>query len=242
MSLIYCVGKTDPGLVRTNNEDTFAMDEQKGYCLVADGIGGAADGEIASELFAATVRDLAARLDTFREDTAADLVETTFKKGNTAIFNYALDDASRMGMGCTAELIVFCPTGFVLGHIGDSRTYRLRNKVLKQLTRDHSLRQEQLDLGLISRSELDSHAYKNLITRALGIEKHATLDILKGSTLPGDLFLQCSDGLTDMIADAAILEILTDSISEDTMADLLVRAALDAGGRDNITVVLARII
>jgi protein phosphatase len=242
MNRILLSGKTDPGRIRKTNEDAFALDEPKGYCLVADGIGGASYGEVASKIFADTARQLAAPHQDFHEETATLVAESVFQRANAAILAYADDTNSRQsGMGCTAELLVFFPGGYLLGHIGDSRTYRLRDGDLRQLTRDHSLRQEQLDMGLITPEELENHPHKNLITRAVGIEKNPLVDFARGSTRVGDLFLLCSDGLTDMVPVDDIRSVLNRDLSLDEQTERLVRMALDAGGRDNVTVVLARV-
>jgi len=145
------------------------------------------------------------------------------------------------GMGCTAELLAFYEDGFALGHIGDSRTYRFRNGQLRQLTQDHTLVQQQIEEGLISSDNIKNHPLRNVILRAIGQEREFALDLLRGKILPGDLFLLCSDGLTDMIQDNQIQKILHSDIEIHGKADKLIESAKAAGGKDNITVVLATI-
>ena len=145
-------------------------------------------------------------------------------------------------MGCTADLLAFSQGSFIIGHVGDSRTYRLKNSTLKQLTKDHSLVQEQLDQGLISPEEARRHAMRNVILRAVGVNVTVALDILKGKKNPGDLFLLCSDGLTDMVGDPAVFSALSadGNLSEKSAA--LIQLAKQAGGKDNVTVVLSAVV
>ena len=145
------------------------------------------------------------------------------------------------GMGCTAELLAFFDEGFILGHVGDSRTYRLRDGYLEQLTQDHTIVQQQVQEGLISPEQAKSHPMRNVIFRAVGIREELTVDLLAGKMFSEDLFLLCSDGLTDMIQDNEIQDILCSDIDLDHKADRLIESAKAAGGIDNITVVLAAI-
>ncbi len=241
MKIITMHAISDPGLVRKNNEDICLVDEQKGFCLVADGIGGASSGEVASRLFSKTILDLFSTSPPPTEAMAEELVRNGFYEANKAIITEAKTNYAHKGMGCTAELIVFYKDGFVLGHIGDSRTFLLRNQKLKQLTRDHSLVQEQLDQGLITEDEAKNHAYKNIITKAVGILKEPPMDLIKGITLPGDRFLLCSDGLTDMVDAKAITGQLLAGSTLEQKAEKLIGSAKAAGGKDNVTVVLAQI-
>ncbi|MBT8371527.1 MAG: serine/threonine-protein phosphatase, partial [Deltaproteobacteria bacterium] len=145
------------------------------------------------------------------------------------------------GMGCTAELLAFSDEGFVLGHIGDSRTYRLRNRQLEQLTQDHTLVQQQIEEGLIAPDRIKDHPLRNVIFRAVGISEELTLDIISGETFAEDIFLLCSDGLTDMVQDEMIQNILCPDVDIHRKAEELIETAKIAGGEDNITVVLAAI-
>ncbi len=240
MTKFFLFGKTDKGLHRKNNEDTILINEDTGFCLVADGIGGAAAGEIASNIFAMTAEKVFSKRKN-NYDKISELVQQTFQIANDSILNYADRNPKYKGMGCTAELLALTATRFVLGHMGDSRTYRLRNGSLKRLTSDHSLVQDQLDHGMITEDEAAHHSFKNVILRAVGIKKNPELDILKGKIVPGDLFLLCSDGLTDMINDSLVKQYLSSGTDIKEKVDNLIHAANANGGKDNISVVLADI-
>ncbi len=235
------VGKTDVGLVRKNNEDAFSLDDKAGYCALADGMGGAAAGEVASRIFVDTARDSFAGCRDASADLCSELIQKTFIQANQRILDHVRENPLHAGMGCTAELLAFTGEGFVLGHMGDSRTYRLRGSVLKQLSKDHSLVQDQIDQGIITEQEARTHPYRNVILRAVGTGESPSLDIIRGRTLPDDLFLLCSDGLTDMIEDEEIRIILISSDNLEEVSDELIARAKGAGGKDNVTVVLSRV-
>ena len=234
-------GATDVGNVRTNNEDVFYIGEACHFCLVADGMGGAAAGEVASRIFADTAKAVFTGHDGVSEENTIARVQTTFKLANDKILKHVGRNPHDQGMGCTAELLAFSQDSFIIGHVGDSRTYRLKNSTLKQLTKDHSLVQEQLDQGIISLEEARRHAMRNVILRAVGVNETVALDILKGKRNPGDLFLLCSDGLTDMVEDAVLSEILCNDGSLNEKSDALIQLAKHSGGKDNVTVVLSTI-
>jgi protein phosphatase len=145
-------------------------------------------------------------------------------------------------MGCTAELMAFCNDRFVLAHVGDSRTYLLRNAQLRQLTRDHSVVQDQIDRGVISPAEAKNHLLRGVILQAVGVKEKIDVDLIRGKALPGDLFLLCSDGLTDMVDDPLIQEALSLNGTTREKADKLIALAKSAGGHDNITVVLSEVV
>lgn len=232
-------GGTDVGNVRTNNEDVFYINEACHYCLVADGMGGAAAGEVASRIFAETAKAVFDGHDGMSEENTIARVQTTYKLANDKILKHVGRHPRDQGMGCTADLLAFSQDSFIIGHVGDSRTYRLKNSTLKQLTKDHSLVQEQLDQGLISPDEARRHAMRNVILRAVGVNETVALDILKGKKNPGDLFLLCSDGLTDMVSESDVFSTLC---ADGTLSDksaALIKLAKQAGGKDNVTVVLS---
>ena len=241
MTTIDFHGLTDVGLVRANNEDTYLIKEKACCCLVADGMGGAAAGETASLIFSQTVDEIFADHNAAHEQEAVDLVQRAFRLANDRILEHVVRNPQFEGMGCTAELLAFTPTGFVIGHMGDSRTYRMRNGTLKQLTKDHSLVQDQLDQGLITEEQARSHSMRNVILRAVGVRPSPALDTLRGPIFPGDIFLLCSDGLTDLVDDAHIAQALTSGKPLQRMLEHLVDQANKAGGKDNITAVLAEI-
>ena len=242
MPRIVTCGKTDIGLRRGNNEDAFLDDPKKGLCLVSDGMGGAAAGELASRMFVETAKGIFSDPFDATEDENMQRVRQAFIKANERILEHVRENEHHRGMGCTGELISFSNGGFVIGHIGDSRTYLLRESRLKQLTHDHSLVQNQLDKGLITYEEARTHPHRNVINKALGIDDHLYPDILSGKAFSGDLFLLCSDGLTDMVEDGNIREILASDQTLPEKAKPLIASALEAGGKDNITVLLSHVV
>ena len=145
-------------------------------------------------------------------------------------------------MGCTAEVLAFYDQSYVVGHVGDSRTYLFREGQLRQITRDHSVVQEQLDEGLITPEEARNHALRHVILRAVGVRDTLAVDLIRGKNRPGDIFLLCSDGLTDMVEDTLIREVLVLSLGLNQKVDRLIELAKSAGGRDNITVILCEVI
>ncbi len=242
MAKIALSGRTDVGLKRTNNEDTFVVKPELNFCLVADGMGGAAAGELASRFFAETAIEIFSEAEGCKTEEIPGLVQKTFIYANERILNHVKKKPEHEGMGCTAELMAFFDDGFVLGHMGDSRTYRFRDGELTQLTHDHSLVQDMVDQGLISPAQARIHSHRNVILRAVGIEKNLSLDLMKGKTKPGDLYLLCSDGLTDMVDDNLIKEVLIADISLPRKVEGFIELARLAGGADNITVVLSKIL
>ena len=230
------------GNVRTNNEDVFDINPDCHYCLVADGMGGAAAGEVASRIFADTAKAVFAGHDGSSEENTIARVQTTFKLANDKILQHVGRNPHDHGMGCTAELLAYTRYSFIVGHVGDSRTYRLQKQTLKQLTKDHSLVQEQLDKGLITAAEARRHAMRNVILRAVGVNDTVALDILKGKRRSGDIFLLCSDGLTDMIEESAILATMSTQGALREKTETLIRLAKSAGGKDNVTVVLSAVV
>lgn len=234
------VGKTDRGLKRKKNEDTILINEQDGFCLVADGIGGSLAGDVASRMFADTAREVFDEALGLNEPTYTT-IQQVFLNANESILDYAGKHPGCEGMGCTAELFAVEADRYVLGHIGDSRTYRLRNDELKQLTKDHSLVQEQLDQELIKPEDVSTHALKNVILRAVGIKKDPAVDIIRGNLLSGDLFLLCSDGLSDLVDRETMKQHLLSPLPLGQKADSLIQEANAMGGKDNISVVLVQI-
>jgi len=237
---ITACGITDVGLKRKNNEDAFIVRPDLGFCVVADGMGGAAAGELASQILTETALEVFSRDRGPRsEEMCVELVQKAFALGNERVLDHVKNNPSHKGMGCTAEMIALSDESFVLGHIGDSRTYRFRNGKLKQLSKDHSYVQDQIDRSLISLEEARKHPMRNIILRAVGIKDSLALDLLRGKPCPGDLFLLCSDGLTDMVDDTSIENVLLEGLLLEERADRLVEMAKSAGGNDNISVVLA---
>lgn len=241
MGRITCAGKSDVGRKRSNNEDALIIRSDLGFLAVADGMGGAASGEVASSLFVDTALELMSAGSPNPNGIAAELIQKTFLVANERILKQARENPLHQGMGCTAELLAFQDQNYILGHVGDSRTYLLRGGKLRQVTKDHSLVQEQLDRGLITSVEARTHSMRNVIVRAVGVGKTLAVDIIRGKVQEGDLFLLCSDGLTDMVEDDAIYRLLTLPFELEMRAAKLVEAGNAAGGHDNITVALCQL-
>lgn len=230
--------KTDTGLVRSNNEDNYVTVEEVGLCVVCDGLGGHAAGEVASEIATETMK---ARIKTSDGDPARRLKET-LEEANRKILKDQQEHPERMGMGTTLSALWFYSEEegeAWIAHIGDSRIYRYREEKLEQLTDDHSPLFRLYREGSISKDDLRHHPQKNLIERSLGLSLSLTMDVFSVDTQPADLFILCTDGLSDLISDQD-LEGACRNTSWKSLAEKLVRMALDAGGHDNITVVAAR--
>ena len=232
---------THMGLVRTNNEDAYLAMPDVGVFALSDGMGGAAAGEIASRCFIETVQAILANGVAVSAAEKCAQVEEVFIDSNKRILEHAANNPDDWGMGCTADLLAFADRCYIIGHVGDSRVYLLRRQCLSQLTRDHSLVQLQVDQGVLTPAEARTHPRKNIILRAVGTDASVLPDILEGEALDDDIFLLCSDGLTDMVEDSLIQRILSSAAPLQQKADGLIEAALAAGGRDNVTVVLCQV-
>lgn len=244
MNFTFCA-QTDPGRIRQNNEDAFAFDEATHMAVLADGMGGYNAGEIASGMATTFIKSeltcwLAQTGPKAPSGQIRRAIESCVDNANSAIFNASNANSLYSGMGTTLVVAVFQGARLLLGHIGDSRCYRWRGHALTQITRDHSLLQEQIDAGLLTPEQAASSPNKNLVTRALGVEEVVMLELKEHDVEPGDLYLMCSDGLSDMMEDAAIAEILQNETSLVQMANALVSLANENGGRDNITVLLTQ--
>ena len=237
--------QTDPGTTRDNNEDSVAFDAATCLCILADGMGGYNAGEIASGMASAFIKSELGRWlsQAGKHANAKELrraMEICVENANHSIFNAANSNPQYSGMGTTLVVGAFQSTRLMLGHIGDSRCYRLRDGQLQQITKDHSLLQEQIDAGLITPEQALTSVNKNLVTRALGVEDAVLLEVNEHRVELGDIYLMCSDGLSDMISDDAIAAILLGEKSLEQTAKHLIAAANEGGGRDNISVVLAQ--
>lgn len=238
-------GATDTGRARSNNEDSVAIEESASLAVLADGMGGYNAGEVASGMAANFIKTELGRwlIEASGHATDADVrraMDICVDNANRAIFNAANSNPQYAGMGTTLVVAVFRGQRLLLGHVGDSRAYRLRNGHLQQVTRDHSLLQEQIDAGLISQEQAAFSSNKNLVTRAVGVEDTVLLEMHLHDVQPGDIYLMCSDGLSDMLDDSAIEQLLMSAQTLEEVATGLIAAANDAGGKDNIAVVLAR--
>ncbi len=236
---------TDTGRMRANNEDSVAFDPAAGLAVLADGMGGYNAGEVASGMATAFITTELGQWLSQAEGRALSrdikrAMEICVENANTSIFNSACSNPDYSGMGTTLVVGAFLGPRLLLGHIGDSRCYRWRNNVLVQITRDHSLLQEQLDAGLITAAQAAISPNRNLVTRALGVEASVMLDVNEFKVEAGDVYVMCSDGLSDMVSDAAISAEFSRSTALDTLAENLIHLANDAGGRDNISVLLVK--
>ena len=237
--------QTHTGLSRSNNEDAVVFDAPTRLCVVADGMGGYNAGEIASGMAVAFIKSELSRWLSQAVQQASPrevrrAMEICVENTNLSILKAAHANSQYAGMGTTLVVGVFQRDLLILGHIGDSRCYRLRGGVLAQITRDHSLLQEQIDAGLISAEEALTSTHKNLVTRALGVEDDVALEVNEHDVQADDLYLMCSDGLTDMVDDATILQMLSTPDSLEQIAQRLVDNANANGGRDNISVLLVK--
>ena len=235
----------DPGRARSNNEDSVATDVGVHLAVLADGMGGYNAGEVASNMATSFISTELGRWLREASTQASDAevrraMDICVDNANRAIFNAANSNPQYAGMGTTLVVAVFRDNRVLLGHVGDSRCYRLREGRLQQITRDHSLLQEQIDAGLITPEQAAFSANKNLVTRAVGVEDTVLLETHQHDTQPGDLFLMCSDGLSDMLDDDGIAQVLLAHDSLESGARALIDAANDAGGKDNISVILGR--
>ncbi len=233
--------RTDTGLVRSCNEDTCSVNLEHNFFLVADGIGGSVAGEVASRMFLSTVTEIFRTTKPQTNSEATELVNACFAEANQAIQQHTRLTPLHKGMGCTAELLVTCGDSYILGHIGDSRTYFFSNGKLDLLTTDHSLVQEQLKMGMISREQAENSRFKNVLSRAVGIDTHISADIYTGPLTPNALFLLCSDGLYNMVSTEKIIPVLQYDAPLSLKTEMLVNMANDAGGKDNISVCLVEI-
>jgi serine/threonine protein phosphatase PrpC len=234
LEIVEQAGRTDVGRQRNANEDSLVV--RPPFFAVADGMGGAKAGEVASAIAAEAFE----RAGAGGEPAEAQL-ERIAHDANRRIYELAVSDESRRGMGTTLTAAKIHGQEVSLGHVGDSRAYRMRDGELEQLTRDHSLVAELERSGQITPEAAEHHPQRSIITRALGPEPDVEVDTCTVPSRAGDVFLLCSDGLTSMIADDEMAAILRSSASLEEAADALVRAANQSGGKDNITVVLFRL-
>ena len=235
----------DPGRARSNNEDSVALDGDVSLAVLADGMGGYNAGEVASNMATSFIRTELGRWLREAHAHASDAevrraMDICVDNANRAIFNAANSNPQYAGMGTTLVVALFRENHLLVGHVGDSRAYRLRGGRLQQITRDHSLLQEQIDAGLITPEQAAFSANKNLVTRAVGVEDTVLLETHQHDVQPGDVYLLCSDGLSDMLDDASIGQLLLANESLTVACQALIDAANDAGGKDNISVVLVR--
>jgi protein phosphatase len=234
LGIVEQVGRTDVGRQRSANEDSLVL--RPPFFAVADGMGGARAGEVASAIAAEAFEGASAA-----GEAAEAQLARLLREANRRIYDLAVTDESHRGMGTTLTAAKVHDGEVSLAHVGDSRAYRMRDGGLEQITRDHSLVAELERSGQITPEAAEHHPQRSIITRALGPEPDVEVDTYTLSARDGDLFLLCSDGLTSMISDDEVAAILRTSATLDEAADALIKAANQSGGKDNITVVLFRI-
>ena len=243
---------TDPGMVRSHNEDSIASDASRGLAVLADGMGGYNAGEVASGIATTVITtELQQLLETtppyaVEEGTGKPIAEKLLRdqiaKANTSIYQAAQSQPQYAGMGTTLVMGLFYDNRMAVAHIGDSRLYRQRGETFEQITKDHSLLQEQIDGGLITKEQARHSANKNLVTRALGIDPTVEPEVHEYDVQVGDIFLLCSDGLCDMVTDEDIsMAVQTLGGNLRLCAQQLIQMANDNGGRDNVSVILVRV-
>ncbi|WP_338845127.1 Stp1/IreP family PP2C-type Ser/Thr phosphatase [Massilia sp. W12] len=251
MSKLEFYAITDPGMVRSHNEDNIAVqylpDGSAGLVILADGMGGHNAGEVASAIAVSVLMEAVGnqlgQLLSIPWPDAAPLLRQRLVDGvrlaNLAIFSAASERPECYGMGTTLTLALFHHNMVTIVHVGDSRAYRLRTGSLQQLTSDHSVLQEQIDAGVISAEEAHFSMNKNVITRALGVEPDVLVDVYETASVVGDVYLLCSDGLSDMLLPLEIRDdLLQNADDPQALCQMLVDHANATGGRDNISVAL----
>lgn len=249
---ISIVGLTDTGRVRQNNEDCIGFDSALGLVVLADGMGGHLGGEVASSISVDTIiQSCQTELPSIApgeidSETGFSMesicIQNAIEKANDIVYRKSAAQVELRGMGTTLVAMVFYDNRFSLAHIGDSRCYRYRNKNFEQITKDHSLLQELIDRGFYTQEEAKKSLNKNLVTRALGIDPATTADIQEDIAMKNDIYLLCSDGLSDIVEDEYIrltIKRFSDNLEE--AAKQLITKANQNGGKDNISVILCRI-
>ena len=244
---VMAYGITDIGLVRQNNEDAWAQLPDLNFYVLADGMGGHRAGEVASneavkavcDYFQQTVAIAGPHLSL---EEAHGLIQLAIEHANSVIYELGRSDPELRGMGTTFCCIYYHPKGIIFAHVGDSRIYRLNKGSLTQLTKDHSLVRELVDLGQINEQGATDFQYKNIITKAVGTEPSVEPSIHVSDVVENDIYLMCSDGLSDMLSIKEMEKILVESKDMKTATEVLVNEAKEKGGFDNITVVTIKIV
>ncbi|MBE6082438.1 MAG: Stp1/IreP family PP2C-type Ser/Thr phosphatase [Tissierellaceae bacterium] len=236
---------THKGRIRENNQDSYYLstDNEIPLYVVADGMGGHKAGEVASAMAVEIVEDVFLKSQDLLKKKDANipgLIKKTIEEANREIFHKSLSSEECNGMGTTITLAYFASERLYIGHIGDSRAYIIRNKEIRQLTEDHSLVAEMVKNGSISKEEAQTHPQKNIITRALGTSENIQIDIIIEELIDKDIILLCTDGLTNMITEKEIIEILLAGDNLQKCCEKLVGEANSRGGYDNITAIAVR--
>ena len=235
--------RTDVGMIRSGNEDNFSVDASgdRGLFIVADGMGGHAAGEVASEMAVQTVERELAGVRDLDDRASADRMKEALKKANRTIHDRTITEVDKQGMGTTASVLLLSATRYLIGQVGDSRVYMLRDGALQQITKDHSYVQEQVDAGFLTPEQARYHPYSNVITRCVGASPEVEPDLYEGEVRVGDLFLVASDGLTGMVDDRRLQMLLMSRAEPERKVHSLISEANGRGGLDNITAIVVQI-
>lgn len=249
---VMAAGETNVGMKRKHNEDTYAVLDDAHLYVVADGMGGHASGEVASQMAIQTLADFFQATSSDPEATWPYKMDKTrgyeenrlitgIKLANLRIHEAAQKEEQLRGMGTTVVAIVAVDEGVLVAHVGDSRVYRWRDGELEQLTEDHSLLNDYIKMKKLTAEEIAAFPHKNVIVRALGMKDNVKVDILLDRPKPGDIYMLCSDGLCGPVTDQEIQDILNQQQELKSSCDALIQKANEKGGPDNITVVLAKV-
>jgi protein phosphatase len=235
--------RTDVGMIRSGNEDNFAVEANgdRGIFIVADGMGGHAAGEVASEMAVQIVQRELKGVDDLADGTATKVLGEALRIANRAIHERTITEVDKQGMGTTASVLLLADSRYLIGQVGDSRVYLLRDGALKQITKDHSYVQEQVDLGNLTPEQARYHPYSNVITRCVGASPEVEPDLYAGEARTGDIFLIASDGLTGMVDDRRLAQLLMSRAEPERKVQALISEANGRGGLDNITAIVVHI-
>lgn len=234
---------TDVGRMRASNEDSLFADANahRGLFIVADGMGGHAAGEVASSMAVDIISGELPLSRDIEDGNVHEALARALRDANEAIYKRTVEEVEKQGMGTTVSALFVAGNRYVIGHVGDSRIYLLRDGAFSQLTKDHSYVQEQVDAGLLTPEQARSHPYSNVITRCCGATSDVEPDVLEGEFREGDVFLLASDGLTAMLDDKRIDQILRTPLSPSRIVAKLIAEANARGGVDNITAILVHV-
>ena len=242
---LFVAARSDVGMIRAGNEDSFFAEanEKRGLFIVADGMGGHAAGEVASEMAVQIIsRELAGIMEINNGDNAAAAkVAEAVKKANSKIYERTITEVDKQGMGTTASVLILTGSRYLIGQVGDSRVYLLRDGKLRQLTKDHSYVQEQVDAGFLTPEQARYHPYSNVITRCVGASDSVEPDTYNGEVKTGDVYLVASDGLTGMVDDRRLQQLLFSRATPGRVVDALISEANGRGGLDNITAIVVQV-
>ena len=232
--------RTDVGMIRSGNEDNYTVraNGDHGLFVVADGMGGHAAGEVASEMAVQTLERELSAVGDLGDHAAAERVSDALKLANRTIHDRTITEVDKQGMGTTASVLLVSGTRYMIGQVGDSRVYLLRDGALHQLTKDHSYVQEQVDAGFLTPEQARYHPYSNVITRCVGASPDVQPDIYQGEARLGDIFLVASDGLTGMVDDRRLQTLLMSRTEPERKVHTLIAEANGRGGLDNITAIV----